>query len=134
MNEICQCLSSQHLDPHAGNLMKLEDGRLALLDFGLCATIGEDERGAIVSSIVHTANRNWEKLVDDMVALGVLPPNPDRATVEPLMERVLSPYVFSGGGLQNALNKYDGGAQGVASDLLQALREVPFTIPAYGEF
>lgn len=120
-----------HLDPHPGNLLRLSDGRLALLDHGLMATIGEEERAAMVSAIVHTANRNWEKLVDDMTQLGVLPPDSDRKTVEPLMERVLSPYVFSGGGIANAVNSAEGGARGIASDLLTALREVPFTVPSY---
>jgi len=33
-----------HADPHRGNVLLLEDGRLALVDFGLLGRLDEDTR------------------------------------------------------------------------------------------
>jgi aarF domain-containing kinase len=50
-----------------------------------------------VSAVIHLANRNWSALIDDFVALGFLPTDADRATIVPVMERVLGPYLRGGG-------------------------------------
>ena len=54
-----------HSDPHPGNLMRLDPthasnagrGRLALIDFGLVARLGQEDRDAIVAAVIHLANR-----------------------------------------------------------------------------
>lgn len=49
-----------HCDPHPGNLMKLDDpskGKLALIDFGLMASLDQDEMDTLVSAIVHLSNK-----------------------------------------------------------------------------
>ncbi|KXZ46166.1 hypothetical protein GPECTOR_46g235 [Gonium pectorale] len=118
-----------HGDPHPGNLLKVglgeggqgrggmvavvvvvvvvtegpHAGKLALLDFGLVAEIPPEDRQAMVSATIHLANRDWSALLDDFVALGFLPPNPDRALIIPVMDR----------------------------DLLAATLEIPFSVPPY---
>eukprot|EP00798_Chlamydomonas_sp_ICE-L_P018062 gene18062-24485_t len=65
-----------HGDPHPGNLLKITEGpnagKLALLDFGLVAEIPIADREAMVSAVVHLANRDWGALVDDFIALKFL--------------------------------------------------------------
>lgn len=90
-------LGTFHADPHPGNLLKLADGRLCLLDFGLVATLQEDDIDRIVNAIIHLANRDYDSLVDVFIALDILPPDCDRATIMPLMDKALSPYVRGGG-------------------------------------
>ena len=51
----------------------------------------------MVSAIIHLANNNWGALVEDFIALQILPPTVDRALVVPLMGKALSPYVKGGG-------------------------------------
>jgi hypothetical protein len=103
---VCLCVRVRrqvgffHSDPHPGNLMKMHDtskGRLALLDFGLVATVKQEEIDTMVSSIVHLANKDYASLVDDFIALNILPADCDRSLVEPLMDKALSPYVKGGG-------------------------------------
>lgn len=123
-----------HSDPHPGNLMKLDDpekGPLCILDFGLMAKIEQEDMDAMVSAIVHLANRDFAQLVDDFINLKILPPDTNRAVVEPLMDRVLTPYVYTGGGLRNAMGSYEGGFQQITGDLLTAMNDVPFSIPPY---
>ncbi|GIL78183.1 hypothetical protein Vretifemale_7622 [Volvox reticuliferus] len=117
-----------HGDPHPGNLLKVTEGphagKLALLDFGLVAEIPQRDRQAMVSATIHLANRDWSALIDDFVELGFLPPDPDRALIIPVMDRVLSPYLRGGGAA--AFN-----FSALSQDLLAATLEIPFSVPPY---
>lgn len=88
-------------DPHPGNLLRITEGphagKLALLDFGLVAEIPANDREAMVSAVIHLANKDWDSLIDDFVSLGFLPLDCDRALIIPVMDRVLSPYLRGGG-------------------------------------
>jgi len=84
-----------------GNLLKVtegpNEGKLALLDFGLVSELPAADREAMVSATIHLGNRDWNALVSDFVALGFLPPEADRGLIVPVMEKVLSPYLRGGG-------------------------------------
>lgn len=139
-----------HSDPHPGNLMKMtsrEDptkNTLVILDFGLMASIEQDDMDTMVSSIIHLANKDYAALVDDFIALQILPDDCDRAKVIPLMDKALSPYVKGGGAkkyeeeLKRMYNMSDGtlsstagGFQAMTQDLLTVLNDIPFSIPPY---
>jgi hypothetical protein len=117
-----------HGDPHPGNLLKVTEGphagKLALLDFGLVAEIPTADREAMVSATIHLANRDWDALIDDFVALGFLPRGCDRGLIIPVMDRVLGPYLRGGGA--KAFN-----FQALSTDLLSATLEIPFSVPPY---
>ena len=89
-----------HSDPHPGNLIRPHDqsrARLALIDFGLVATVQQSEMDKFVSAIVHLANKDYAALVDDFIELEILPSDCNRGKVIPLMDKALSPYVKGGG-------------------------------------
>ncbi|XRB04337.1 AarF domain-containing protein kinase [Pycnococcus provasolii] len=135
-----------HGDPHPGNLLALDpiqsDGRpaparLALLDFGLMTELTEEDTDTIVNAIVHTANRSYGQLVDDFIRLKILPPDTDRAVVQPLMDKAITPYV-RGGGAQNYKDEIEkiygtgtSGFQALTSDVVTVMGDVPFSIPPY---
>ena len=48
---------------------------------------------AMVSSVVHLANRDYASLVDDFIALGVLPADTNRPVVEPMMARARARFL-----------------------------------------
>lgn len=50
----------------------------------------------MVNALVHTANKDFDRLIEDLIDLNVLPPDTDRAKVLPVMTRVIGPYVFQG--------------------------------------
>ena len=139
-----------HSDPHPGNLMKMQSredptkNTLAILDFGLMASIQQDDMDTMVSSIIHLANKDYPALVDDFIDLKILPDDCDRAKVIPLMDKALSPYVKGGGAkkyeaeLKKMYNMEDGsiqstagGFQAMTQDLLTVLNDIPFSIPPY---
>ena len=96
---------------------------------------------SMVSAIIHLANKDYTALVDDFIALKILPDDCNRAKVIPLMDKALSPYVMGGGAkkYEDELKKmynFDeagavGGFQAMTQDLLTVLNEIPFSIPAY---
>lgn len=137
-----------HADPHPGNLLKLDDtskGRLALLDFGLVASLQQHDIDRIISAVIHLANKDYSSLIDDFIALEILPPDCDRNLVLPLMDKALSPYVKGGGAkrYEAELRKTYGmsagsdarakmgGFSAMTRDALTVLNDVPFSIPPY---
>ena len=61
-----------HADPHPGNLLALEDGRLCYLDFGMMSEVSRESRTGLIQAVVHLVNRNFGKLSKDFVTLGFL--------------------------------------------------------------
>lgn len=135
-----------HADPHPGNLIYMADetkGKIALLDFGLVASLEQTDIDQIVSSIIHLANKDYSSLVDDFISLGILPSSCDRSTIIPLMDKALSPYVRGGGakkyekelrrlyGMDGTTRGSVGGFQAMTQDALTVLNDVPFSIPPY---
>jgi len=136
-----------HADPHSGNLRRLDTPRgnahLALLDFGLVARVRQQDQDIMVSAIIHLANRDYRSLVDDFINLEILPADCDRAKVEPLMDKALTPYVKGGGAqryeqelkkiykMDGTLSSTAGGFQAMTQDALTVLNDIPFSIPAY---
>lgn len=136
-----------HADPHSGNLRRLNtprgNARLALLDFGLVARVRQQDQDIMVSAIIHLANRDYRSLVDDFINLEILPADCDRAKVEPLMDKALTPYVKGGGAqryeqelkkiykMDGTLSSTAGGFQAMTQDALTVLNDIPFSIPAY---
>ncbi len=43
------------------------EARMALIDFGLVASIRQDDMDSMVSAIIHLANRDYPSLVDDFI-------------------------------------------------------------------
>jgi len=135
-----------HADPHPGNIMRMNDqtkGKIALIDFGLVASLQQDDMDQIVNAIIHLANKDYSALVDDFISLGILPPDCDRPKVIPLMDKALSPYVKGGGakryeeelkrmyGMDGSAQGSVGGFQAMTQDALTVLNDIPFTIPPY---
>ncbi|CAE7524166.1 unnamed protein product [Symbiodinium natans] len=120
-----------HGDPHPGNLLKITEGpdagKLCLLDFGLVAQVPREDRELIISAVVHLGTQNWEALIADFQQLRFLAPDVDQASLVPILQRVLGPYL-RGGGAQAFKN---ANFQALTQDLLKVNLEVKFSIPPY---
>ncbi len=51
-----------HADPHPGNLLVTEDGRLAFLDFGMCGSLTAEMRHVLVTCVVSLVFQDAETL------------------------------------------------------------------------
>ncbi|RMF80393.1 MAG: AarF/ABC1/UbiB kinase family protein [Nitrospirae bacterium] len=61
-----------HADPHPGNLMVLEEGRVAFLDFGQMGNVGSDKDvQEFFDAFIAFVNRDFDRLVDYFIRRGV---------------------------------------------------------------
>jgi ubiquinone biosynthesis protein len=60
-----------HADPHQGNVFLTDDGRLALLDFGLLGRLDEDTRGTLSLLLLALAQNRADDVADLVISLSV---------------------------------------------------------------
>ena len=78
-----ECSSAQmfrtglvHADPHEGNMLFTDDGKLALLDFGLICRVDDDQQEAMANCILNILNSQWGELIDNLRIMDMLPAEP----------------------------------------------------------
>jgi len=67
-----------HADPHPGNFLVTEDGRLALLDFGCVLTLSKEDRAAYARLVVAIAGGNTKAAAAELTGLGFSADDPDQ--------------------------------------------------------
>ncbi len=67
-----------HADPHRGNVLLTDDGKLALLDFGLLGRLDEDSRTGLALLLVALAQNRADDVADLVVSLSLTSPRSDR--------------------------------------------------------
>ncbi|GJD05573.1 Uncharacterized protein Gasu2_00350 [Galdieria sulphuraria] len=113
-----------HADPHPGNLLVDNRGRLVILDFGLMSEVEKSQMDRMITAIIHLANRDYKKVVDDFIFLGFLPDNVDKGRIGSMLGVVLD-QALQGGGAKNI------NFQKLSSQLSEITFELPFQIPPY---
>lgn len=63
-------------DPHPGNTLFLDDGRVAFLDFGFAKKLPDEEVEQMVESTIATHGGDPEALLDVLARAGAIPQNP----------------------------------------------------------
>jgi len=116
-----------HCDPHPGNILVTEDGKVALLDFGLCATIEKPSSKELSFATVNLVRGNFEELLTNAINLGFLKKDVDRSIVMPALTKVLSK------GLASGLNTKERRVyfHSIQHDLNDMFFELPFSIPPF---
>jgi predicted unusual protein kinase regulating ubiquinone biosynthesis (AarF/ABC1/UbiB family) len=71
-------------DPHPGNSLFLDDGRVAFLDFGFFKTLSDDEVSQLIASTRATYENDAQALFEVIAPLGNLPR--DQGLEEPFLE------------------------------------------------
>ncbi len=66
-----------HADPHGGNLLVLEDGRLGVVDLGLTGELGPDDRRRIGRAVRAFLSRDADALIEALLGFGSVPPDFD---------------------------------------------------------
>jgi len=112
-----------HADPHGGNLLACEDGRLCYLDFGMMSYAAAEQRNGFLLAVVHIVNRDWGELARLYVKLGFIPEGTDLRPIELALEDAL-PDVLSAS--VNELN-----FKNVVSKLGDIMYTYPFSLPPF---
>ncbi|CAB9519439.1 OF BC1 COMPLEX KINASE 3, chloroplastic [Seminavis robusta] len=128
---LCQLLDigAFHADPHPGNLLVTPEGKLCLLDFGLCATVDPHARAAMSQAIVHLLKRDFHSLVhDDTKQLGFLPHDYDATELTPILTKILTGGLLdAGSNLQTRKRKL----LEISNELNQVFFQYPFSVPPF---
>jgi ubiquinone biosynthesis protein len=64
-----------HADPHAGNLLLLEDGRLGIVDLGLTGELAREDRRRIARAVRAFLARDADGLIAALLGFGTTPPD-----------------------------------------------------------
>lgn len=70
-----------HADPHTGNLIVLENGKLGILDFGMIGRIDENLRETIEEMLVAISTGDQNRLTRLIRRIGDAPPDLDESTL-----------------------------------------------------
>jgi predicted unusual protein kinase regulating ubiquinone biosynthesis (AarF/ABC1/UbiB family) len=115
-----------HSDPHPGNIL-VRDGQLVLIDFGLVARIERPDMNRLALATVHLIRGDHNRLYDDILALGFLPPDTDRGAILSVLSHVLDLTVKAGSDMRTRAKNF----QKVSDDLNTIFYEFPFEVPPY---
>ncbi len=112
-----------HADPHPGNLLVMDDGKLAYLDFGMMCQVESYQRYGLIEAIVHMVNRDFEGLAQDYVNLEFLTPDTDLRPIIPALAGVFNNAL---GASVAELN-----LKSITDEFSALMYEYPFRVPAY---
>ena len=112
-----------HADPHPGNLLALEDGRLCYLDFGMMSEVTSNSRSGLIQAVVHLVNKNFDKLSQDFVKLGFLS---EEVNLEPIVPAFKDVFVNA---VELGVSKMD--FKSVTDDMSGVMYKFPFKLPPY---
>ncbi len=112
-----------HADPHPGNLLVTDEGKLAYLDFGMMCNVKPYQRYGLIEAIVHMVNRDFEGLAQDYIKLEFLTPDTDLDPIIPALARVFNNAL---GASVAELN-----LKSITDEFSDLMYEYPFRVPAY---
>lgn len=81
-----------HADPHPGNLLVTDDGRLALLDLGMVTSLSPQRRDQLMRILLAVADGRGEDVADEVAALGEPLESFDRAGLRHDAARLVARY------------------------------------------
>lgn len=86
-----------HADPHPGNLRYTASGQIGFLDFGLLCRMERRHQFAMLASIVHIVNGDWQSLVKALTEMDVVRPGTNTLRITWDLEDALGEVEFKDG-------------------------------------
>ena len=111
-----------HADPHPGNILLTNDGKIGLLDFGMVGRISEQLREDIESMLVAIVNQDVPMLTSLIRRVGNCPPDLDDAALSSDIADFVGQY-----STQN-VSHFD--MSGALKDFVTVVRQYKITLPA----
>ena len=111
-----------HADPHPGNILLTDDGKIGLLDFGMVGRISEQLREDIESMLVAIVNQDVSMLTSLIKRVGNCPSDLDDAALSNDIADFVGQY-----STQN-VSHFD--MSGALKDFVTVVRQYKITLPA----
>ncbi|MCP4177205.1 MAG: AarF/ABC1/UbiB kinase family protein [bacterium] len=83
-----------HADPHAGNLIIMEDNRVCLIDFGLMGILPPKHKGALCDIIVGLVNHDPDRITKAMIHLSLNKEVENRGALEYQIYKIIEHYAY----------------------------------------
>ncbi|MGI8508976.1 MAG: ABC1 kinase family protein [Gemmatimonadaceae bacterium] len=115
-----------HADPHPGNLLWGDNGRVVLLDFGLVVRVSKTVRLALVRTVFAAIKRDAEGVVDGFYALELVPPGIEREVIIRLVHTLLG-IAFERTTTQERIEFVN--RELLANEVLETLYDFPIVLP-----
>ena len=110
-----------HADPHPGNLLIREDGRLVLLDFGMVKRISNPARIAIIEMVKSSHEQDFELYISSCKRLGVITYEAPQDQMTELAQKMFD--IFNDDSLDAT------SMQELAFGVMASMRDFPFKLP-----
>jgi ubiquinone biosynthesis protein len=81
-----------HADPHPGNLLVAEDGRVGIVDFGIVGHLDEELRRDLGTGLVALVRKDLDLVVDVATEIGAVPDEADLGRLKSEMVEMLDKY------------------------------------------
>lgn len=78
-----------HADPHPGNILITQEGKIVLVDYGMVITIEEEMRQHLVRIAMAAAERDVDTVMESFYALGLVDPEVSFAVVRDAAQTVM---------------------------------------------
>src|SRR2546421_1817106 len=111
-----------HADPHPGNLLVMDSGRLAFFDFGMTGKITPRLQSLMITAFFHVVSRDVHGLAQDLINLDFLKPGVDPEQIRPVVEGLFQHYLN--------LKLGEVNFKELTYDLADVMYEYPFRLPA----
>ncbi|MGI9615569.1 MAG: ABC1 kinase family protein [Acidimicrobiales bacterium] len=85
-----------HADPHPGNVLLMDDGRLSLIDFGSCSRLDAIERSALTDILVAIELRDPNMLSETVILATEVGPDIDPTQLERALAALMSEHLGPG--------------------------------------
>jgi ubiquinone biosynthesis protein len=82
-----------HGDPHPGNLLFLGNGTIYLLDCGIVGRVSQERLAGLGSIFLAIMERDVEALLDECIALGLMPADMERQVLQYELDDFLAEYL-----------------------------------------
>jgi predicted unusual protein kinase regulating ubiquinone biosynthesis (AarF/ABC1/UbiB family) len=110
-----------HADPHPGNLLVMDNGRLAFFDFGMTGKITPRLQSLMINAFFHVVSRDVQGLAQDLINLDFLKPGVDPEQIRPIVEGLFQHYLN--------LKLGEVNFKELTYDLAEVMYEYPFRLP-----
>jgi len=111
-----------HADPHPGNLLVMDDGRLAFFDFGMVGRITPELQAKMIDAFFHVVGKDPAGIAQDLIELDFLKPGTDPRSIRPVVERMFE-FHFD-------LKLKDVNFKELTYDLADVMYDYPFRLPS----
>ncbi len=114
-----------HADPHPGNLAVRPDGVVIFYDFGMMGEIKQETKDRLVETFVGVAQRDADKVIDSLAALGAIKANAERAPIRRSINFILSNFTE-----QPFQDMSTVSVAAITDDIYEMAYDQPFLFPA----